>query len=726
MAVLTRVLRYILTMSSEYSHATIQCLTAIAQHHGIQALPERLIHEYALDAAEPDDKLLLRMATELGFKAKLVSCSWNELVELKDIFPVLARRKDGSSVIVAGVQKAGGVAKLAVLDPLVASKQISLIDQSEFISYWSGKLVLLKRQHKLLDIDQPFGLRWFIPEILRQRKAFRDIAITAIMLQLLGLGMPIFTQLIIDKVLVHESYSTLAVLTAAIVGVLLFESAFGFMRQYLLLRATNVIDIRLARRTFGHLLSLPIDYFESHTAGVIVRHMQQVQSIRGFLTGRLFFTALDATALILFIPLLVSYSGKLAAVVFGFSALMALVVLLLIKPFNTRLQALYNAEGTRQSMLVESIHGMRTVKSLAIEPAQRKVWDQYSSTTIQMHFGVGRISIAAGTVTQLLEKLMMVTVIALGAMDVFSLQLTVGALIAFQMMSNRVVGPLVQIVGLVHEYQETALAVKMLGEVMNRAPERKSSGGLRPVFKGEISLDGVTFRYPGAAMTALDQVSMNINPGTVVGVVGRSGSGKTTFTRLIQGLYAIQEGVVRFDGVDIREIDLAHLRRSIGVVLQDNFMFRGSVRDNIAMARPDASFEAIVAASQAAGADEFIERLPQGYDTILEENASNLSGGQRQRLAIARALLPAPRILILDEAASALDPESEAIFIRNLGRIAAGRTVIIVSHRMSTLVNADRIFVFERGRLSDAGRHTDLLGRCEPYTSLWNQQTIHL
>ena len=713
-------------MTPEYRHSTLQCLTAIAQHHGIQALPERLVHEYALDASEPDDRLLLRMATDLGFKAQRVDSSWTELIELKDIFPLLARRHDGSSVIVAGVQPGEQGTRLAVLDPLAGSGQIGLVEQADFLTSWSGTLVLLKRQHKLLDENQPFGLRWFIPEILRQRKAFRDIAITAIMLQLLGMGMPIFSQLIIDKVLVHESYSTLTVLTVAIVGLLLFEAGFSFMRQTLLLHATNVIDIRLARRTFGKLLSLPIEYFERHTAGVIVRHMQQVQAIRGFLTGQLFFTALDAIGLFLFIPLLVSYSGKLAAVVFGFSALMALIVVLLIKPFNTRLQALYNAEGTRQSMLVETIHGMRTVKSLAIEPKQRKLWDQYSANSIQMHFGVGRMSIAAATVTQLLEKLMMVSVIAIGALDVFSLELTVGALIAFQMMSNRVVGPLVQIVGLVHQYQETALSVKMLGEVMNHPPERRSSGGLRPAFKGQIALDGVTFRYPGSTATALDRIHLDIAPGTVVGAVGRSGSGKTTFTRLIQGLYPVQEGVVRFDGIDIREIDLAHLRRSIGVVLQDNFMFRGSVRENIAMARPDASFEQIVAAAQAAGADEFIERLPQGYDTLLEENAGNLSGGQRQRLAIARALLPAPRILILDEASSALDPESEAIFIRNLGRIAAGRTVIIVSHRLSTLVHADQIFVFERGRLADAGPHGALLGRCEPYTDLWNQQTSHL
>ncbi len=596
-----------------FNHTTLQCLTAVAQHHGVQALPDRLLHEYAVEAAEPDNTLLLRMATDLGFKAEVRQSRWEELTALDGVFPLLARRADGSSVIVAGVQPAGeqGSAKVAVLDPLGGTGQIGLQTQDEFTAQWSGTLVLLKREYKLLDENQPFGLRWFIPEIFRQRKAFRDIAITAIMLQVLGLGMPIFSQLIIDKVLVHESYSTL-------------------------------------------------------------------------------------------------------------------VVLLLIKPFNVRLQALYNAEGTRQSMLVETIHGMRTVKSLAIEPKQRKLWDQYSANSIQMHFGVGRISMTAGTITQLLEKLMMVAVIGLGALDVFSLQLTVGALIAFQMMSNRVVGPLVQIVGLVHEYQETALSVKMLGEVMNRPPERKSSGGLRPTLQGQISLDGVTFRYPGSAMTALDRVSLNIAPGTVVGVVGRSGSGKTTFTRLIQGLYPVQEGVVRFDGVDIREIDLAHLRRNIGVVLQDNFMFRGTVRENIAMARPDASFQAIVAAAQVAGADEFIERLPQGYDTVLEENASNLSGGQRQRLAIARALLPSPHILILDEASSALDPESEAIFIRNLGRIAAGRTVIIVSHRLSTLVNADQIFVFDRGHLNDAGRHRDLLGRCDPYTQLWNQQTSHI
>jgi subfamily B ATP-binding cassette protein HlyB/CyaB len=710
-----------------FPHSAVQCLTAIAQHYGIPALPERLIHDYALTEAEPETKLLIRMASELGLKARARTLAWNDLAELEGVFPLLARLEEGQVVIIAGLKRLeAGSFEVAVLDPLVDTSRVRLVSETEFCRRWRGEIIFVKRRYRLTDENQPFGLRWFIPEILKQRAAFRDIALAAATLHFLGLASPIFTQLVIDKVLVHESYSTLYVLTIGIVIALLFEAAFGFLRQYLLLIATNKIDIRLARRTFAHLLSLPIEYFESTTAGVTVQHMQQISSIRGFLTGQLFFTVLEATALFVFVPLLFLYSVKLTCVVLVISSLMAAVVIALIKPFQQRLSALYQAEGLRQSMLVEAIHGIRTIKAMAIEPKQRKVWDQRSADSVSMHYNVGKMGLAAVTVTHLLEKLMTVAIIGFGATDVFSHEMTMGTLIAFQMLSGRVVGPLVQIVGLVNQYQQTALSVKMLGNVMNRAPERKSSGGLRPRLAGRIDLDGVTFRYPGSTIPALDRISFEIPAGSVVGIVGRSGSGKTTLTKLIQSMYPVQEGVIRFDGVDMREIDLAHLRRSIGVVLQENFMFRGTIRDNIAVTKPDASFEEVVAAAQAAGADEFIERLPQGYDTVLEENASNLSGGQRQRLSIARAILPQPRILILDEAASALDPDSEAIFMANLSRIAAGKTVVIISHRLSTLVNADKILVFERGRLADAGRHQELLSRCSGYAHLWHQQTSYL
>jgi ATP-binding cassette subfamily B protein len=252
------------------------------------------------------------------------------------------------------------------------------------------------------------------------------------------------------------------------------------------------------------------------------------------------------------------------------------------------------------------------------------------------------------------------------------------------------------------------------------------AGGLRPQLKGELSFEDVTFKYPSASINALDRTNFKLSAGSVVGIVGRSGSGKTTLTKMIQGLYMPHEGIIRFDGIDAREIDLPHLRRQVGVVLQENFLFRGTVRENIAMTKPDATFEEIVTAATAAGAVEFIERLPMGYDTLLEENASNLSGGQKQRLSIARSLLARPKILILDEAASALDPESEAIFIRNLSKIAVGRTVIMISHRLSTLVNAHAILVMQQGKLADIGKHDELLSRCETYQQLWKQQSSHL
>ena len=378
-------------------------------------------------------------------------------------------------------------------------------------------------------------------------------------------------------------------------------------------------------------------------------------------------------------------------------------------------------------MLVETIQGMRTVKSLAVEPQRRRDWEARSARAVDMHFRVGKISMTAHTAMTLLEKLMSVSIIAIGAYAVFDQSLSVGSLIAFQMLSGRVVSPLVQIVSLVNEYQETALSVRMLGEIMNRPVEGlRESGGLEPPVQGRIEFEGVNFRYAPTSPPALDNLTFTIPAGKVVGVVGRSGSGKSTLTRLIQGLYPVQEGVIRMDGIDIREINLAYLRRNIGVVLQDNFLFRGSVRENLSVTKPGAGFDEIVAAAQMAGADEFIERLPQGYDTLLEENGANLSGGQKQRLAIARALLPKPRILILDEAASALDPESEAIFLSNLGKLVVGRTVIMVSHRMTTLTRADAIMVMNRGQIVDAGRHDELIKRCQIYAHLWQQQTQYL
>ncbi|HEY4202518.1 MAG TPA: peptidase domain-containing ABC transporter [Devosiaceae bacterium] len=707
-------------------HTGVYCLAFVARHHGVDLAPERLLHDYALGEQPVPVRQLLRMAKDGGMRAKATHLSWAGLLKLKDAYPALAELNNGNWVVIAGVGPAdnGSEPMIRVLDPLARRPEPLLLSQSQFCASWSGKAVLLKRAHKLADGDQPFGFRWFLPDLIRQRRLFGDVAIAAIILYAVGLVTPIFFQLVIDKVLVHESYATLTFLTIGIGVALLFDAAFTFLRRYLLLYATNRIDIRVATRTFGHLLNLPIALFEQASAGVLVKHMQQTGRIREFLTGRMFLTLLDGLSLFVFLPVLMLYSVKLTFVVIGFAVLVGIVVLLMVGPFRRRLQELYQAEGERQALLVETVHGMRTVKSLALEPRQRKVWDDCSARSISVRFRVEKISTAAQSLTGLVEKLMSVAIISLGALDVFNGSLTIGALVAFNMLAGRVSGPLVQIVTMVHEYQDVALSVRMLGEVMNQRPEQFGRGrGLRPDLSGKIEFEGVSFRYGPDGAPALDDVSFDIPTGSVFGIVGKSGSGKTTVTRLIQGLYPVQQGLVRMDGFDIREIDLIHLRKSIGVVLQDSFLFHGTVRENIAAAKPQATFEEVAEAARMAGADEFIERLPRGFDTMLEENAVNLSGGQRQRLAIARALITDPRLLIFDEATSALDPDSEAIIRSNLQRISKGRTVIIVSHRLSTLVDADAILVIDRGRIADLGRHDQLLSRCVTYRHLWNQQT---
>jgi ATP-binding cassette subfamily B protein len=713
-------------MSEKFQHSVIQCLTAIAQHHGLNINPEQIIDDYALMAEEPTPGTLQRIAAEIGLKSKVAKLTWEGLLAQTGVFPILARLSNGAGVIILGVNKDDNN-KVAILDPVAPSASINYLDREQWCAMWYGDVVFLKRNYAIDDLNQPFGFRWFIPEILKQKVAFRDIAIAAVAIQLLALATPIYFQIIIVKVLVHQSLSTLWTLTIGVVIAMLFDAIFGFLRQLLTLAASNKIDMRLTRRTFGHLLSLPIDYFETTSAGVITRHMQQLESIRNFLTGRLFFSFLDMVSLLIFLPILFTYSVKLAMIVLAFSLMIVSIIAMVLPTYRRRLDALYAAEGKRQSLLIETIHGMRTVKALAVEPLQRRIWDQISADAITMHYRLGKLTISSGAVTDFIGKLLPIMIIFIGAQDVFDNTMSVGALIGFQMLSSRVSSPLLQIVGLINEYQQTALSVRMLGKIMNTMPEgRVGAGGLRADLGGEITFDKVAFRYPEAGTLTLDRATFVIPAGKVIGIVGRSGSGKTTLTKLIQGLYPIQEGIIRFDGIDAREFELPYLRRQIGVVLQENFLFRGTVRDNIAIANPSASFEEIVAVAQAAGADEFIERLPQGYDSFLEENASNLSGGQKQRLSIARALLSKPRILILDEAASALDPESEAIFIRNLSRIAVGRTVIMISHRLSTLVNAHAILVMQQGKLIDSGSHKDLLMRCDTYQQLWNQQSISL
>ena len=714
----------------EMKHTAVKCLALVGRHHGVDVSVERLIHDYSLEESEPNDQRIMRMAKDNGFKVKQTKLKWRQLRQMGQAFPVMAKLKNGNFVILVGlrqVEDESGKIKeeLAVFDPLADSKDFLFLDRKAIEKNWKGEVILLKRRFSLLDADQPFSLRWFLPEIVRQWTAFIDVIVAAFFMYLLALVVPLYFQIVIDKVLTNEAVNTLRVITVGIVIALAFDAMLNYLRSYLLLHATSKIDVRVATRTFQHMLALPMNYFERITAGVLTKHMQQGSKIREFLTGSLFLTLLDSAALVVFLPILYYYSWKLCLIVLFFSALLAATIGLLLGPYRRRLEALYVAEGDRQAMLVETIHGAQTVKALSMEPTQRKKWDDRSAQAIAMHYRVGKISIAATSISKLLEKLMTVAIVFVGANLVFQDEITVGALVAFNMISGRVSGPLVQLVSLIHSYQECALSVRMLGEVMNHPEEAGLGHGLRPTVNGRIEFENVTFQYTPTTAPALDGANIEIPSGKIVGLVGRSGSGKTTITRLVQGMYPIQAGLIRIDGLDMRELDIAHLRQNIGVVLQENFLFRGTVRENIGMAKSNATFKEIVHAAKLAGADEFVERMPQSYDTMLEESGSNLSGGQKQRLAIARALLTNPRILIFDEATSALDPESEAIIQKNLKSIAKGRTVIIVSHRLSTLTGCDKIVVMERGRVEHVGNHRALLDQSKVYQELWYQQMGH-
>jgi len=703
-------------------HTALRCLFMMSLYRGVQLRPEHF------GVVTEKDVLgsILRVLRAVGLRGRALRRKrWRDISRLGHACPFMGMMKDGRWVVVVKATKTPRGPAIYLLNPLVEQQGVTIVTREQFMKDWSGMLVVCKAG-TAPRVGESFGLRWFLPDILRQRSLFRDVALASIMSTVIAFATPLMFQVLIDKVITHRSYQTLLAMVLMFLTLTVFDGLFGYVRQYLMTVITSKIDARLASRVFQHLLTLPVSFFETNSAGVLARNIQQTDTIRGFLTGRLFQTMLDALSLPIMLVVLVLYSGELTAVVLGFSLLMATIIGLLLPTFRRQLETLYAAEGARQGHLIETIHGMRTVKSLALEPSRMAAWNERVTTGVQRRAAVGRIAALAGVLIQALEKVMQISVLGLGAIEVFNGDLSVGALVAFNMVSGRVTGPLVQIVGLIKEYQETSLAVKMLGTVMTHPPERDPRiQGVTPVISGRLVFSQVCFRYRPDSPAALDRVSFEVAAGQVLGIVGRSGSGKTTVTRLIQGIQLAQEGTIQLDGIDIRHIDLVHLRRSIGVVLQENFLFRGTMRENLASARPEASLDEIVEAARMAGASEFIDRLPQSYDTLIEENGSNFSGGQRQRVAIARALLTRPRLLIFDEATSALDPESEAVIQDNLSEIARGRTLVIVSHRLTSLASADAILVLEHGRVLDCAPHRVLLGRCGLYERLWRQQTKH-
>jgi ATP-binding cassette, subfamily B, bacterial HlyB/CyaB len=422
------------------------------------------------------------------------------------------------------------------------------------------------------------------------------------------------------------------------------------------------------------------------------------------LTGKLLTTLLDLITLCVLLPVLFYLQAFLASIVLVCSMVIGLIILAYLMPLRILYLKVVAAETWKAAALGETIVGIKTVKSLALEPARRAIWDERIAEAGKWRLAFGRLANWPQTWVNPIERFMVLGTMMIGAYMAISdpSGYMVGGLFAFMMLSQRVAQPLVGLARLVEDYEEIGAAIGEVGSVLNRPLELDAaSGGVRPSFVGAISFQDVTFQYAGNKVPALDQVSFSVPEGAMLGIVGRSGSGKSTIARLLQGINRDYSGFIKIDGTELREINLRHLRQSFGVVLQDNFLFRGSIRDNIIAGRPGLTLSDAMLAARLAGAEEFIECMPNGYETHVEEGSPNLSGGQKQRLAIARALIHNPRILMLDEATSALDPQSEAVVSANLQRIATGRTMILVSHRLASLVDCHLILVMEQGKVAD-------------------------
>ncbi len=527
-----------------------------------------------------------------------------------------------------------------------------------------------------------------------------------------------------DKVLVHHGLSTLDVLAIGFLCVAVFETLLGGIRNYVFAHTTNRVDVELGASLFRHLLGLPLAYFQARAVGQTVARVRELDSLRNFITGTALTLVIDLGFTFVFLAFMLYYSVSLSVVVLATIPFYIALSVLVTPVLRTRLDDKFKHSATNQSFLVEAVTGAETVKSLALEPQMQRRWEEQLADYVTSSFRAQNLNNTASQIAGLINKLMTLGIIWWGAQLVMRGELSVGQLVAFNMLAGRISGPILKLVQLTQDFQQAKLSVDRLGDILNtpREPGFNPNRSSLPAVKGDVQFEHVRFRYRLDGPLVLDDISLHVKPGEIIGIVGRSGSGKSTLTKLIQRLYVPEAGRVLMDGVDLATVDTAWLRRCIGTVLQDNFLFRRSVRENIALTNPAIPMEAVVHAAQLAGAHEFIAGLPEAYDTIIEEHGANLSGGQRQRIAIARALISNPRLLIFDEATSALDYESERVIQNNMAAICKNRTVFIIAHRLSTVRGCDRIIVMDKGRIVEQGPHDILMAKNGYYAKLHSYQ----
>ncbi|WP_416775954.1 type I secretion system permease/ATPase [Xenorhabdus budapestensis] len=678
------------------------CLAMLARFHNIAISIEQLSHEFSSANQGITQQELLLAARKSGLKAKAVRTTPARLAHTP--LPAIAIDQDGKFFILAKVDQEKALIQVP------SSARAEVISFEELEQRWTGQLVLVRSGNGMPGGSSRFDFTWFIPAIVKYRKLLGEVLLGSFALQLFALVTPLFFQVVMDKVLVHHGLTTLDVVAAGLLGIMLFESALSGLRSYVFSHTTSRIDVELGSGLFRHLINLPLAYFQSRRVGDSVARVRELENIRSFLTGNAITLMIDVFFSLVFILVMLFYSGWLTLIVLLSLPLYALVSALITPLLRKRLQDSFTRNAENQAFLVETVNGIDTLKSMSVEPQIIRKWDNQMAAYVAAGFKTQTLSTLANESVSLIGKLVTVATLWLGARLVIEGQLSVGELIAFNMLAGRVSGPIMRLAQLWTSFQQTGVSVQRLGDILNSHTElSQSTRSTVPPLKGQVTFEQVHFRYRPDGSEVLSGVNLSIGAGEVIGVVGRSGSGKSTLTRLLQRLYVPERGRVMVDGMDLALADVSSLRRQIGVVLQDNMLFNRSIRENIALSDPGAPIEVVMHAAKMAGAHEFILELPEGYDTIVGEHGASLSGGQRQRVAIARALIGDPRILIFDEATSALDYESERVVQQNMQSICKGRTVIIIAHRLSAVRDAHRILVMDRGKIVEQGTHAELL-----------------
>lgn len=706
-----------MTVRSEIPGPTDPGLTALVmllRFHGVGADPAQIRHQAGTPTLGTAD--MIRCAKDFGLKARELKTNWARLA--KTPLPAIAVLKDGGFLLLGKV----GDDKVVVQSTKTPRPELMTKDDLEAI--WDGRLVLMTRRANLAELSRRFDVTWFLGAIHKYRHQLGEVLVASFFLQLFALVSPLFFQVVIDKVLVHRSISTLDVLVIGLLGIGLFETIVGILRTYLFSHATNRIDVELGARLFQHLLALPTAYFQTRRVGDSVARVRELESIRTFLTSSALTLVIDLFFTFVFLGVMFIYSPLLTLVVLAGFPFYIGISAGATPRFRQLLDEKFKRGAESQAFLVESVTGVETLKAMAVEPQMQRRWEEQLAGYVAASFRVLRLGNTASNSVQFINKAVMAGILYFGARLVISGELTVGELVAFNMLAGRVSQPVLRLAQVWQDFHQARLSVERLGDILNTAPEPKfnPARAALPAIRGDVTFDHVVFRYRIDGPEILHDVSFSVSAGQVIGIVGPSGSGKSTVAKLIQRLYIPERGRVLVDGVDLAMVDTSWLRRQVGAVLQENVLFNQSIRDNIALPDPAMPIERVVEAAKLAGAHDFILELPEGYDTVVGERGASLSGGQRQRIAIARALVTNPRILIFDEATSALDYESERIIQDNMQRIAHGRTVFIVAHRLSTVRRSDRIITIDRGRLVEDGTHEELITKGGRYATLHRVQ----